>query len=155
MASMLESTALWRKEDLRLGYVWIGVEIFARHHIGTFGKNFQEKLLYQIPKIYLCDLLLTAILALCRTWSRYERLDGLPSSEPLLTGIQARDQVLQRGLLQRNALHVNRLFGLYSSCISHVSVPDPDLEIGVGHPDPEIGAGGGLQKVFFGPLGLG
>ena len=31
MASMLESTALLRKEDLRLGYVWIGVGIFARH----------------------------------------------------------------------------------------------------------------------------
>ena len=30
MASMLESTALWRKEDLRLGYVWIGAGIFAR-----------------------------------------------------------------------------------------------------------------------------
>ena len=27
MASMLESTAPWRKEDLRLGYVWIGDEI--------------------------------------------------------------------------------------------------------------------------------
>ena len=90
MASMLESIALWRKEDLRLGYVWIGDEIFARPRKGPFEKIFfQEKLLNEIPKIYWCD-----ILALCRTWSRYERLDGLPSSEPLLTDIQARDQVL-------------------------------------------------------------
>ena len=95
MASVLESTALLRKEDLRLGYVWIGVGIFARHRIGTFEKSFQEKLLYEIPKIYLCDYwLLTDVLVLCRTWSWNERLDGLPSSEPLLTGIQARDQVL-------------------------------------------------------------
>ena len=95
MASMLESTALLRKEDLRLGYVWIGVGIFARHCIGTFEKSFQEKLLYEIPKIYLCDYwLLTDVLVLCRTWSWNERLDGLPSSEPLLTGIQARDQVM-------------------------------------------------------------
>lgn len=39
MASMLESIALWRKEDLRLGYVWIGVGIFARSRIGTFEKK--------------------------------------------------------------------------------------------------------------------
>ena len=95
MASMLESTAPWRKEDLRLGYVWIGVGIFARHRIGTFEKSVQEKLLYEIPKIYLCDYwLLTDVLVLCRTCSWNERLDGLPFSEPLLTGIQARDQVL-------------------------------------------------------------
>ena len=128
MASMLESTALLRKEDLRLGYVWIGVGIFARHRIGTFEKSFQEKLLYEIPKIYWYDYkLLTDILALCRTWSRYERLDGLPSSEPLLTDIQARGQVLQRGLLQRNALHVNRflwfIFLLYITRISAGSRP--------------------------------
>jgi len=55
MASMLESTALWRKEDLRLGYVWIGDGIFTRHRKGTFEQSFQEKLLYEIPKIYLCD----------------------------------------------------------------------------------------------------
>ena len=54
MASMLESTALLRKEDLRLGYVWIGVGIFARRRIGTFEKSFQEKLLYETPRIYLC-----------------------------------------------------------------------------------------------------
>ena len=35
------------------------------------------------------------------------------------------------------------------------AVPDPDLEIkGGGHPDPYITGGDGLQKKFFGPLGL-
>ena len=37
------------------------------------------------------------------------------------------------------------------------AVPDPDLEIkggGGGHPDPYITGGDGLQKNFFGPLGL-
>ena len=81
-------------------------------------------------------------------------MDCLPSSEPLLTGIQARDQVPQRGLLERSALRVNRLFGLYSSCISHVSVPNPDLEIsGGGHPDPEIRGEGRSPKYVFRAFG--
>ena len=45
-------------------------------------------------------------------------------------------------------------FGLYSSCISHVSVPDLDLEIsGGGHPDPEIRGEGRSPKNFFRPFG--
>ena len=30
----------------------------------------------------------------------------------------------------------------------------PSYKGGPGHPDPEIRAGGGLQKIFFGPSGL-
>ena len=91
MASMLESTALWRKEDLRLGYVWIGVGIFARPCIGPCEKkNLNRVATLRSTK---------HLLVLCRTWSRNKLLDGFQSSEALLSCIQSRDQFLQEAYL--------------------------------------------------------
>ena len=53
---------------------------------------------------------------------------------------------------------VRRLFAFCRIQKAWIPLADPDLQIreGPGHPDPKIRkGGGGLQKLLFGPLGLG
>ena len=101
MASMLESTALWRKEDLRLGYVWIGVGIFARPCIGPCEKKKLKQSSYSTKyQTFTCPLQ-NLVTEWTLGWLSIQR--GVAKLYPSTWPISA------RGLL-----------GLYSSCMSHL-----------------------------------